>query len=86
MANYDKITFQRLGKFRRAYNIKGKLRAFVMKCPICKAETTFYRRKGVLKIKCDRCPYEMITKISKWVGEIADYSRSIREFFINVLR
>lgn len=41
--NYDKIEFRVLGKYRQTRKIYGKNLTYVMKCPICRAETTFYR-------------------------------------------
>ena len=88
MNHYEKIKFEWLGKYRMTSNIYGKIKTYVMKCPICRAETTFFRRKGVLKISCDVCPYELITGISAWVKQSVDINqleRDLHDFFIDVL-
>ena len=82
--NYDKIKFEWLGKCRRTTIVYGKYKTYVLRCPICKSETTFFRRKGMLKIKCDKCPYEMITTISGWIHRVVQpyqLDRLVSAFF-----
>lgn len=81
LENIEKIHFEYLGKFRIDWGPKV---ISVMKCPICKNETTFFRRKGLLKIKCDNCPFETIVSLIEWVGHIVyeeKLNRDIQSFF-----
>jgi ribosomal protein L37AE/L43A len=79
------IEFTMLGKYRRTVNMYGKITHSVFKCPVCRSETTFYRRKGVLRIRCDNCPYENITSLSEWIKNSESENvvlKNIEDFFL----
>ena len=60
--NYDKIKWNVLG----IYNIKQKVygkKVNIFRCPICRTNVILYRRKGLLKISCQKCDYENIKKV-----------------------
>jgi len=81
--NYDKIIFQYLGKYKIQSNVYGKQKLYVMNCPSCRHDTTFYRRKGLLKIKCDFCTWECILPFSQWLPNAIndiELERNIQNF------
>lgn len=84
--NIKKIHFERLGKFRMELFVYGRHVVSVMRCPSCKRETTFFRRKGLLKIKCDYCSFESIMSLGDWIKKTIyeeKLERDVQSFFEN---
>ena len=62
--NYDKIKWKLLGTYLQLQKVYGK-DVNIFKCPCCRADVILYRRKGLIKLKCQRCNYENITKANE---------------------
>lgn len=59
----DKIKWEFLGK--HSVEIKSFGKAFNnFKCPICRSDLTLYRRKSLLKTKCNKCAWQNVSKVN----------------------
>lgn len=65
-SRYDEIkNFKCIGKYFEPHKMFNK-EINLIKCPSCRGEITFFKRKGILKLKCDNCSYQTIIKAKDW--------------------